>query len=190
MKHKAILALLGLALAWSMPSQASLINSGSAWIPGTFQFDFESGTISGVSPTADIFWNQLTGTTRQLQPAFLNSTAALLALGNTPFAGITETDLLGYVYSTPFIEGPPGGSLLDVGNTFAVLTAEGHYAKVEVTDYGTGTVGRDFYDIHIAYALFDGQPASVPEPGSFALLALGLAAATVARQHIHPGRQR
>ncbi len=49
---------------------------------------------------------------------------------------------------------------------------EGNYAKAIVERYDTGTVDREFYDMHIRYELF--APAEVPEPSTYALMIGGL----------------
>lgn len=165
--------LLVLAFVFSCSSHASLINSGSIEIPGTFSFDFESGSFTGIFGNgADIFWDQLTATERNLSTRFQTSTMASLGLVN--FASIAEADLLGLVFSLNEIQGPPGGSLLDINSVFAVLTAEGNYVKAIVTGYNPGTANRDFYNILISYEVFDG--VMVPEPESMALLFLCLSA--------------
>lgn len=177
---KKILFALGLVLGLVATAQASPIRAGTGEINGTFSFDFETGDTSTFNPGADIFWEWRTATTRDLKPSPFFITATLIALGSTSFAIITEADLLAYVYSATPIEGPPAASLLEVGNTFAVFTTEGNYAKVLVTGYDNGTADRPYYDMQIQYALFDGLPVSVPEPGSLALL--GLAGLLVVRQ--------
>ena len=163
-------ALGGLLVLASGLCHSALISSGSAEIRGTFQFDFESAVEGGLSPTADVWWEQMTSTTRQLAAASGNS-AALIALGVVPFASISEVDLMGYAYSSAAIEGPPSGSLLNVGGVFAVRTTEGNFAKAIVTGYDTGIAGFGFYDIQIRYELY-GNRSTVPEPGSW-VLALG-----------------
>lgn len=160
-------------------ASASLINSGSAEIRGTWRFDFETGGLGGPAPPADIWWEQLTSSTRQLTPV---GGSALAALGMVDFASVSEADLLELVYTADSIPGPGEGApdtLLDVGSVFAVRTGDGNYAKALVTSYDNGVPNIPFYDMHIQFEVFDGVvPPSTPmsSPWSLALLGAGLLA--------------
>lgn len=173
MKQLLILAVLLIPLNLN----ATQIGSGSAEIFGTFTFDFESGTVGNVG-TRDIFWEQLTDTTRQINVDLISGNQGLIALGVVNFAAISENDLLGFAYGTSSLIGPPDpNSLLGVNSVFAVNTQEGNYAKVLITAYSqggsSGNIARDFYDMHIQYEVFDGV-INVAEPTTLALLTLGL----------------
>jgi hypothetical protein len=173
---KSILTSLALLVAATTAAHAAPIVSASVEIPGTFLLDFETGTLSGASPAADIWWEQVDANTRVLNRGVGNSSfndSALFALGvigDAGYAAITETDLFGYAYGTTPIAGPPGGTQLDIGGVFAVRTVEGNYAKAIVERFDNGLADREFYDIHIRYELF----APVPEPSTYALMAAGL----------------
>jgi hypothetical protein len=173
---KFVLTSLALFVAATTATHAAPIVSSSVEIPGTFQLDFETGTVGGVSPSADIWWEQINDTTRVLNrgvgPSSFNDSAllALGVIGDAGYAAITETDLFGYAYGTTPIAGPPGGTQLNIGGVFAVRTVEGNYAKAIVERYDTGTADREFYDMHIRYELF----APVPEPSTYALMLAGL----------------
>lgn len=159
----------------SFNANATFISSGTGEIYGTWSFDFESATLCDNSdPNCDVFWKQISDIEREMTPI---QSAMIIALGSTSFSSITESDLLTLAYGTAPIEGPPVGSLLDVGNVFAVNTSEGNYALVEVSGYSdggsTGNIIKEYYDIHIKYNLYDGQ-IGVPEPGILSLIILGL----------------
>ena len=179
MNKKSHLVLASLALALSGPVCAVEIRSDTVLVPGTDQLDFESGSVGGVSPTMDIFWEQVTATTRRIRLP-TGSSGGLLALDGADFSTISEADLMAYAYTSSPIDGPPGSSWLDAGDVFAVRTAEGNFAKVMVMGYEVYN-DHEFYDIRLQYELFDGSPAvnAIPEPGSLALAmsGLGLAAA-------------
>jgi hypothetical protein len=179
---KSLLACLALFLSAASGAYAAPIFSATVEIPGTFQLDFETGTLPGDgNPSADVFWNQLTETTRQLARGLtVNGGSAtpndavlfsLGVIGSPGYDAITEADLFGYAYSSAPIPGPPGGPL-EVGGVFAVRTVEGNYAKAIVERFDRGDAGRDFYDIWIRYDLF--APQAVPEPSTYVLMLAGL----------------
>ncbi len=180
---KSVLASLALLLALSSAAHGTPIFSATVEIPGTYQLDFETGTLPGDdgNPSADVFWNQLTTTTRAMAPGLTvdggNATpndSVLFSLGVIGTAGydaITDTDLFGYAYSSDAIPGPPGGQLV-VGGVFAVRTVEGNYAKAIVERFDNGNAGLEFYDIWIRYDLF--APAPIPEPSTYILMLAGL----------------
>jgi len=142
-----------LFIMFSHTANAALLRSESAIeIRGTYTFDFESASAGGAT-VRDIHWSHQNSTDSTLR---VFNTAGLAALDLTVFSSITEADLIGYAYSTSPIDGPNGGTDLEVGKVFAVRTTEGNYAKVEVLSYDTGVGTSPYYDMHIKYELFDG----------------------------------
>ena len=114
------------------PATAVPVSAGTATIPGTWLFDFDAGVIPPSAPFAgaDIWWEQVTGTTRFVEPW---SSATLVNLGVVSFSSITFTQLQSLAYGTAPINGSDVGSVLVPGDVFAVHTDLGNYAKVLVT---------------------------------------------------------
>src|SRR5712691_3667078 len=117
-------------LGTSLVSRAQVVSSGTVEIPGTFEFDFDAGVITG-SPAADVFWEQFTATTRALQPT---NGASIVNLGTSVnFSSLTPAQLQALTYGSSGIDGSNGTSLLVVGDVFAVRTNSGNYAKAVVS---------------------------------------------------------
>jgi len=128
-------ALLGLAMVSGIATsaQAATVSEGVATIPGTFLFDFDAGSLTGAGP--DVWWEQMTATSRALMPY---STAQLayvgqVGVGGLSFNALTVSDLEALTYSSSGISGSDVGSLLTANSVFAVKTNEGNYGKVLVT---------------------------------------------------------
>ncbi len=131
---------------------ASVLNSGTATIPGTYHFDFDTGTVSpmgtGVVPPYDIWWEQKTTTVRDMFPI---SPAKIVNLGVVSFSAITHAELLGLSYSSTPINGNVGtDNQLVNGDVFAVKTTNSNYAKVKVVSYG--------YNIQIQWVTYHVNP--------------------------------
>lgn len=128
-------ALLGLAMLSGVATsaQAATVSEGVATIPGTFFFDFDAGSLAGAGP--DVWWEQMTTTSRALMPY---STAQLayvgqVGVGGLSFNALTVSDLEALTYSSTGISGGDVGSLLTANSVFAVKTDAGNYGKVLVT---------------------------------------------------------
>lgn len=129
-------ALLGLAMLSGVATsaQAAHVSEGVAVIPGTYLFDFDAGSLS-TGPGADVWWEQITATSRVLMPY---STAQLAYVGQVGVAGLsfddlTVADLEALTYTSTGISGGDVGSLLTANSVFAVKTDAGNYGKVLVT---------------------------------------------------------
>jgi hypothetical protein len=111
----------------------STISSGSGVLRGTWAFDFEAGIEAGSLQVADVWWEQMTSTARQLVP--LNG-AALCSMGLVAYDSLGLADLTRLPYSTAPIPGNAIGSnaLVD-GSVFAVRTRSGNFVKVQVLHY-------------------------------------------------------
>jgi len=165
------LAATAAAIVWASSASvasAALVTSGVANITGTWSFDFDSGLQGNfvIDPGQDVFWQQMTSTTRALVPT---NGASLVNLGTISFAGLTEAALQGLTYGAAPIVGSDVGNQLVFGDVFAVKTTAGNYAKV--------LVSAPFFDpgnnkgLIVYYETYAG---AVPEPSSVAMGLAGL----------------
>jgi hypothetical protein len=131
---------------------ASVVSSGTATIPGTYLFDFDTGTVSptgtGIVPPYDVFWHQQTSTIRSMDPV---NGARIVNLGIISFSSITHGELMGLSYGTaPIPANDDATNKLVNGDVFAVRTTSGNYAKVKVVSYG--------YNIQIQWVTYHINP--------------------------------
>lgn len=177
-------ALLGLAMASGVATsaQAASVSEGVAVIPGTYLFDFDAGSLT-TGPGADVWWEQITATSRVLRPY---STAQLayvgeVGVGGLSFNALTVSDLETLTYSATGISGGDVGSLLTANSVFAVKTDAGNYGKVLVTfpffqAYQNNGLG--------VYWVTMTPTTAVPEADTYSMLlaGFGLMAAMVRRR--------
>lgn len=116
------------------PVATIVAQSAATVLKGTFLFDFDTGIQGGLSPDADVFWEQMTAVLRQMAP---QNSAKIVNLGAVDFNALTPQTLQSLSYSTTPIDGnnDPSNKLVP-GDVFAVLTTKGNYAKVKVLVYG------------------------------------------------------
>ena len=116
------------------PVPTIVAQSPSTVLKGTFLFDFDTGIQGGLSPNADVFWEQITAVLRQMAP---QNSARIVNLGAVDFNALTATTLRSLAYSATPIDGnnDPSNKLVP-GDVFAVHTTQGNYAKVKVLVYG------------------------------------------------------
>jgi hypothetical protein len=109
-------------------------SSGSGVLRGTWTFDFDAGIETSNSQLADVWWDQITATERQLVP--MNG-ARLCGMGQVAYDALGLSDLANLPFSTTPIPGNVSGSnaLVD-GSVFAVHTKLGNFVKVQVIHYG------------------------------------------------------
>jgi hypothetical protein len=138
------------------------VSSGTAVIPGTWSFDFDKGSVGNFqvdTGVVDVFWEQVTGTERQMTPitsSFLsrfglsldpNHSAGITNLGFVDFSSITADFLQGLAYGSAPVNGNDDASnLLLQGDVFAVRTSDGNYSKVQVLSYG--------YDLQVLWVTY------------------------------------
>lgn len=117
----------GLPIQWvTYATNGSVVSSGSTVIPGTYTFDLDAGILTGAN--ADIFWQQMTSTTRQVS---CNSTATITNRGIVTFSSITVSQLQSYAYSTTPINGNDYGSYLYGQCVPFQYVADGCYARAQ-----------------------------------------------------------
>ncbi len=125
---------------------ATILSQGTITIPGTWLFDFDTGNIT--SSGADVWWEQMTSTERQLVPT---GGSEIVRLGAVNYIGISYPELLELAYDSAPIDGSVGaGNQLTDGTVFAVKTAGGNYAKAQVLSYG--------YDMQIRWTTYKLAP--------------------------------
>lgn len=110
---------------------AATISQGNTVLQGTYSFDFETGQMQA---TRDIFWEQIDNIKRRMVPT---NGAGIINLGIVDFNSITPAVLQTLAYSsTPINGNNDATNQLVNGDVFAVMTNEGNYAKVKITQYG------------------------------------------------------
>lgn len=168
---KSLLLAAGLGLAMTQAS-ALTVSSGSVTIPGTWLIDFETGTLMGGNPAADVWWSQFTSATRSLVPAsdvVPTSTSRLVGLGLVDYSSLGLPQLQALTYDNLPIDGSDGANLLVPGYVFAVHTTDGNYAKAMVTGPFDPMLNNG---LPIRWETM----APVPEPATWALGLAGLLA--------------
>lgn len=115
------------------PSSATIIASASsATLQGTYSFNFDTG-IQINDAGADVWWQQMTTTERQLVP---HNGAQFHYLGSVSYSGLSAAELAALPYSSdPIAANVGAGNLLYDGAVFAIRTTAGHYTKVQITNY-------------------------------------------------------
>jgi len=112
---------------------AVVVSSGTTVLKGTWTFNLENG-VQGGSAGVDIWWEQQTTVKRRMTP---RNGAGISLLGAVGYGTVTPAVLQGLPYSATPINGSNNSSnQLTNGVVFAVRTAEGNYAKVQVVAYG------------------------------------------------------
>jgi hypothetical protein len=126
------------------PAPSIVAQSPSTVLKGTFLFDFDTGVEGGLSPNADVFWDQMTAVLRQMAP---QNSATIINLGAVDFNSLTAPTLQGLAYASTPIDGnnDPTNKLVN-GDVFAVHTTQGNFAKVKVLNYG--------YDLTIQWVTY------------------------------------
>jgi hypothetical protein len=175
-KYGVTSALLGLTLAMGVAANAeAAVSEGVATVTGTWSFDFETGSLTNffTDPGADVWWEQMTSTTRQLVPENGASLAyvGVIGSGGLSFNDLTVADLAALTYTTAALSGSDGSNVLTPNTVFAVKTTDGNYAKVLVTfpffqAYQNNGLG--------VYYVTLTSPTVVAEPETYGMLFAGL----------------
>lgn len=82
---------------------ATILSQGTVTIPGTWLFDFETGAVTDSG--ADVWWEQMTYTERQMTP---RGGAEIVRLGAVNYNAISYPELLELAYGTTPIDGSVG----------------------------------------------------------------------------------
>ena len=129
--------------------RARIIRSGTLTIPGTHTLDLDTGTLSPAGDAADLWWQQMTTSTRQLTPV---NGAEVHRIGPANYARLTCARLMALAYTTDPVSGTPGsGNRMTPGTVVAVRTNRGNYAKLQVRSSG--------YDLQIRFTTYRPSPA-------------------------------
>lgn len=130
---------------------STIVSTGSTLLRGTYTFDLDTGTMGGVSASADIWWEQQTAALRRMVP---QNSAQILNLGVVNYGAIAANGLELLPYSTAPIPGNNDiTNRLIAGDVFAVRTTAGNFAKVRVVTYG--------YDLTIEWTTYHITPGYV-----------------------------
>jgi len=136
----------GLPIQWvTYRTNGTVASSGSRVIPGTYTFDLDAGVLSGAG--ADIWWQQMTSTTRQVSR---NNTATITNRGVVDFNSITVSQLQSYAYSTTPINGSDPGPFLYGQCIPFQYVADGCYARA----HKMRQVIEDYYG-YTSYKVFN-----------------------------------
>ena len=125
------------------PTTTTTVPSRDGSVRGTYSYDFDAG--AETSTGADVFWNQLTQTSRQLQPS---NGAQLFNMGAANYDAVTKAQLQGLAYSTNAINGSDSGNQMPPGTVIAIKTNTGRFAKMKVVakePYPANTLTFRFY---------------------------------------------
>ncbi len=143
------------------PASTIVAQGTGTVLKGTWSFDFDTGTESAITPTVDVFWEQVSTVVRQMVP---QNGAKIVNLGAVSFASLTAANLQLLPYATTPLDGNDDATnQLVVNDVFAVLTNKGNYAKVQVASYGYNlTINWVTYNIPSGYKVL-GTGYSQPE---------------------------
>jgi hypothetical protein len=121
----------------------------STEIRGTYTYEIDTNTLGGPLSQADLFWEQLTTTTRQLDP---ENGAGLAALGTGSLDSISSCS--GYQLTGQPIDASDAHNLMPAGTILCVRTHLGKFAKIHVDSYGT-QYGSSMYNLFITVVYQD-----------------------------------
>jgi hypothetical protein len=111
--------------------QDHVVSQGTTVLTGASMLNCDTGA---VGLNGDIWWQPVTDTKRQMAP---QSGARIVSLGHVDFNSINAARLASYSYGTAPISGNADyTNQLIADNVFAVLTQNGNYTKIQVSEYG------------------------------------------------------
>jgi hypothetical protein len=138
---------------------SGVVSAGEGVLRGTWLFSFDRGAETGAAG-ADVWWDQMTATQRQLVP---QGSAQIVNLGAKDFNATDLAVLQGLSYGTAPIAGNADGTnQLGAGDIFAVLTGGRNFAKVEVVEYG--------YNLHLRWVTYKAAIKRRPVIGDLQIL--------------------
>jgi hypothetical protein len=115
----------------------TLLNGVAVSLTGTWLIDLDTGALTGVGPTGDIWWNQMDAVQRRMVPQNGAALAYLGALTPAQFAALGPQQLQTLSYgNAPIVGDNNANNQLTPGTAFAVRTSAGNFSKVWVATYG------------------------------------------------------
>ena len=157
------------------PTGAPPVSTGQGVLRGTYTFDLDTGT-EGASSGADIWWQQMTATERQMTPY---GGATIAYLGQVDFDALGPGALATAAYSNGSIRADVHGpNHLTPGAVFAVRTTNGNHAKVQVLAYG--------YNLAIRWATYPPGAGQPPPPSTFRVVSFSDDTAVPPRPFVFP----
>lgn len=128
-------------LGWN---ELAIRNRGTTVLKGTWTFDFETA-VQGPPSGSDIWWEQLTSTSRLLVP---QNGAMLYHMGKPNFDAVSFQTLKSLPYTATPINGSVGAAnKLTPGSVIAIRTNNGRYVKIKINQYG--------YNLNITWVTYN-----------------------------------
>ncbi|MFI5959349.1 hypothetical protein [Cryptosporangium sp. NPDC051539] len=158
------------------PAGAPVVTAGQGVLHGTWLFDVDTGAETS-GDGADLWWEQQTDTARLMVPT---GGAAIAPLGPAAFDALLPSQVAAAPFSTNPIPGHVNGpNQLVAGSVFAVRTAAGNVAKMQVVEYG--------YNLRLRWVTFGpGGDPPAPAPDRYRVTAYSDETAVAPKPFVFP----